>query len=614
MSNLVSELLKLAEKKKKPSGTATKSNPAKWEAAKRKAKAKMGGKHSARAMQLATKYYKEDGGGYKGKKPSASNNKLKKWTKQDWQWSGERKKESSVNEELVASLLELSKEASKKKKKKKKKKGKGVYLPAKAIAALKSSKKGRKKLRAASRKKTEATNKGEQVARHGLHEGKKRSKLSEEKRYRPKVQALLYDDLGRILASKSQAEGSGLRAYPNYKFPGGGVEPGESLVEAARKELLEEAGYSPASDPEDFGYQPTKVDWDEAFRQQALAKGRDFHGEEQFYMTAPVGERVESLLGSEGDQMTGLEFVPMSQLRSALEASSKDPSNEYGYFDVEKLKVLGQLGKHLKDKGVKTAAVDPNYRDRVALWLHDGKGNLLVQDDRDRGLGLKFPGGGIDEGQSVNDAAMREALEEVGYSLADKPRAIPGVRAKKIDWDPIFSAEAAAKGRNYKGSKHYHRLALAGDLDESLLGSEGDALAANWLPIAEVLEATRSAAANPDNKYNYFDEERLRAAERVMQLLGSKTASYQSPYWQAYLIGQKLATADFGDNGSSDDMTLSFDSDVKQVVDPKDFASPEPHGNMTPSTNSHGWVGTTDEVTPDKTEATNYKRDYLERT
>ena len=420
MSNLVSELLKLAEKKKKPSGTATKTNPAKWEAAKRKAKAKMGGKHSARAMQLATKYYKEDGGGYKGKKPSASNNKLKKWTKQDWQWSGERKKESSIADSIVEKLA-----------------GKGVYLPAKSIDALKSSKKGRKKLRAASRKKTEATNKGEQVARHGLHEGKKRSKLG---------------------------------------------------------------------------------------------------------------------------------------------------------------------------------AADPNYRDRVALWLHDGKGNLLVQDDRDRGLGLKFPGGGIDEGQSVNDAAMREALEEVGYSLAHKPRAIPGVRAKKIDWDPVFSAEAAAKGRNYKGSKHYHRLALAGDPDESLLGSEGDALAANWMPIAEVLEATRSAAANPDNKYNYFDEERLRAAEKVMELLGSKTASYQSPYWQAYLIGQKLATADFGDNGSSDDMTLSFDSDVKQVVDPKDFASPEPHGNMTPSTNSHGWVGTTDEVTPDKTEATNYKRDYLERT
>ena len=44
----------------------------------------MGGKHSARAMQLATKYYKDSGGGYEGKKPSAESNKMKKWTKEDW--------------------------------------------------------------------------------------------------------------------------------------------------------------------------------------------------------------------------------------------------------------------------------------------------------------------------------------------------------------------------------------------------------------------------------------------------------------------------------------------------------------------------------------------------
>ena len=51
---------------------------------KAKAKARMGGKHSARAMQLATKLYKKAGGTYEGKKPSASNNKMKKWTKEDW--------------------------------------------------------------------------------------------------------------------------------------------------------------------------------------------------------------------------------------------------------------------------------------------------------------------------------------------------------------------------------------------------------------------------------------------------------------------------------------------------------------------------------------------------
>ena len=68
--------------KRKKGGTATKRNPKKWAAAKAKAKRKMGGKHSARAMQLAVKYYKDAGGTYKGKKKST--NKLSKWSKQKW--------------------------------------------------------------------------------------------------------------------------------------------------------------------------------------------------------------------------------------------------------------------------------------------------------------------------------------------------------------------------------------------------------------------------------------------------------------------------------------------------------------------------------------------------
>ena len=43
--------------------TAKKKHPEKWARAKAKARKKMGG-HSARAMQLATKYYKDAGGEY----------------------------------------------------------------------------------------------------------------------------------------------------------------------------------------------------------------------------------------------------------------------------------------------------------------------------------------------------------------------------------------------------------------------------------------------------------------------------------------------------------------------------------------------------------------------
>jgi hypothetical protein len=54
-----------------------------WEQAKAQAKAKMGGKHSARAMQLAGKIYREKGGGYTGEKTEAQKS-MSKWTKESW--------------------------------------------------------------------------------------------------------------------------------------------------------------------------------------------------------------------------------------------------------------------------------------------------------------------------------------------------------------------------------------------------------------------------------------------------------------------------------------------------------------------------------------------------
>jgi hypothetical protein len=126
---------------KDASATATKTDPQKWEAAKAEAKAKMGGKHSARAMQLATQIYKKDGGGYSGPKPTSSTNSLKKWTKQDWNWTGGDKPGQG---------------------------GRGVYLPKQKADRLRESKEGKDQLAAAARKKSEATHKGEQYSSHGL--------------------------------------------------------------------------------------------------------------------------------------------------------------------------------------------------------------------------------------------------------------------------------------------------------------------------------------------------------------------------------------------------------------------------------------------------------------
>jgi hypothetical protein len=74
-----------------------------------------------------------------------SQRSLKKWTEEKWT-TPSGKKSSKTGE---------------------------VYAPKAQIDRLKSSSKGKSKLEEAKRKKREATAKGKQYAKHGLHKGKK---------------------------------------------------------------------------------------------------------------------------------------------------------------------------------------------------------------------------------------------------------------------------------------------------------------------------------------------------------------------------------------------------------------------------------------------------------
>ena len=114
---------------------ATKRDPKKWAAAKARARAKMGG-HSARAMQLAVKYYKDSGGTYKGKKKKS--NKLSKWTKQKWRTkSGKPSKKTGeryLPEKAIKSLSAKEYAATTRAKRKGTKKGKQFVRQPKKIA------------------------------------------------------------------------------------------------------------------------------------------------------------------------------------------------------------------------------------------------------------------------------------------------------------------------------------------------------------------------------------------------------------------------------------------------------------------------------------------------
>lgn len=67
------------------------TDPALWERSKRKAVARLHGRFSARAMQLAAKLYRNAGGDYCGRKSSAQRS-MTKWTREKWMTAPEAEK------------------------------------------------------------------------------------------------------------------------------------------------------------------------------------------------------------------------------------------------------------------------------------------------------------------------------------------------------------------------------------------------------------------------------------------------------------------------------------------------------------------------------------------
>jgi hypothetical protein len=108
-----------------------------WEKAKAEAKSKMGGKHSARAMQLAGKIYKDKGGDYTGEKTKAQKS-LSKWTKEDWGTkSGKKSSETGeryLPKKAIKALSSAEYAATTKAKREGTKAGKQFVAQPKAIA------------------------------------------------------------------------------------------------------------------------------------------------------------------------------------------------------------------------------------------------------------------------------------------------------------------------------------------------------------------------------------------------------------------------------------------------------------------------------------------------
>lgn len=120
----------------------------------------------------------------------------------------------------------------------------------------------------------------------------------------------------------------------------------------------------------------------------------------------------------------------------------------------------------------------------LAVALRGGR-VLLVRRANPPDAGLwGFPGGKVDWGETVEAAALRELHEETGITATPGPI--------------IASGDAISHDESGAVAFHYHLVAVLCRAPQGEARAADDALAAEWVPVAEVLARARPMSARVD--------------------------------------------------------------------------------------------------------------------
>lgn len=123
--------------------------------------------------------------------------------------------------------------------------------------------------------------------------------------WREAARVVCLDDDGRVLLMRWQDPSDGDTLW---EPPGGGIEPGETPLAAARRELAEETGFAPALVSEHSVPVERDLRWN----------GRHLVGTEQFFLARIPGSRPDPSRAGllPGEQAALLEYAWVSDLDS----------------------------------------------------------------------------------------------------------------------------------------------------------------------------------------------------------------------------------------------------------------------------------------------------------
>ena len=318
-----------------------------------------------------------------------------------------------------------------------------------------------------------------------------------------------------------------------WEIPGGHREPGEWLTDSAERELYEETGATVFTLDPLFDYEVDRSGEDlptpmsppypvTYFQPPTRTFGRLYLAEIQELGTLPEFEiaevrlfddspehltypAIQPMLLEEGTKRLAMAPVPakdkMLQLISPLLTAEPVPfsltlglpeSATGGYARITR-------------RAVRLVAI---RNDRI----------LLV---RNRRQDVKFPGGGMEPGETELVALQRECLEETGHPLLGTPRLFGTVVERHYD-GRLANALFEMTSQYYVGEVGEQTSALHLDAYEADLAFEPV-----WMPLSEACESNLSLVAGPAsgrNRWVIRDTAILLFVEQLLQQKGEPDA------------------------------------------------------------------------------------------
>lgn len=151
---------------------------------------------------------------------------------------------------------------------------------------------------------------------------------ADERPYRDRAEMYAIDGRGRVFGG----------LYPNGNFGvfGGGVDPGETPVEAAAREFPEECGYE-VTDARMVPVDPHVVEWKPPYKTAKQAKrAKEFKGSRTFYVVGKLGKKIP---GAKGDEVGRTEVRPytLAEARKLMGGDMGDPELAEGILRRHKV-------------------------------------------------------------------------------------------------------------------------------------------------------------------------------------------------------------------------------------------------------------------------------------